>query len=264
MDVKIDKIITDDFEMKYFAFGEGEQPLVIIPGLSLIGVSTFAESVAVAYKELADIYRIYVIDRKENIPDEYSVFDMAEDYAAALKKLDIKDAYIFGTSQGGMISQVIAVRYPELVKKLVLGSTVSSIGDVSAVEPLKTWLHLAEEGNVHDLNLAFAENVYSEATFQRFIKAIKAMDKMVTEEDIHRFIILLKGMNGFDITDKLGEIKCPAFVIGSKKDRLFSLERMSDLAERIGAESFFYDDYGHAVYDEAPDYKAKLREFFEK
>ena len=50
---------------------------------------------------------------------------MALDIAAAMDTLGIKNADIFGVSQGGMIAQYLAIDRPDLVNKLVLAVTLS-------------------------------------------------------------------------------------------------------------------------------------------
>ena len=262
MGVQIKKVITEDFSMKYCTFGNGPKPLIMVPGLSLISTMIFADATETAYKELLDEFTIYLMDRREDMPEVYTIYDMARDTVAAVKELGIENAYFFGTSQGGMIIQVIAIEHPELVKKMVIGSSVPSVKDLSAASALGRWIALAEEGDIHELNLAFAEEVYSEETFRRFKKAISAMDKMVTQEDLRRFIVLSKGIKGFDVTSQLEKITCPVLMIGSKKDRVFDWNSMKNTADTFGWDSFFYEEYSHCVYDEAPDFKTRLKDFF--
>ena len=238
MGVQIKKVITEDFSMKYCTFGNGPKPLIMVPGLSLISTMIFADATEAAYKELLDEFTIYLMDRREDMPEVYTIYDMARDTVAAVKELGIENAYFFGTSQGGMIIQVIAIEHPELVKKMVIGSSVPSVKDLSA------------------------EEVYSEETFRRFKKAISAMDKMVTQEDLRRFIVLSKGIKGFDVTSQLEKITCPVLMIGSKKDRVFDWNSMKNTADTFGWDSFFYEEYSHCVYDEAPDFKTRLKDFF--
>ena len=91
---------------------------------------------------------------------------------------------------------------------------------------------------------------------------MSAMDKMVKPEDLKRFITLSKGIIGFNVLDDLKKIQCPVLVIGSKQDHVFNWERIKQTADVLGCESYFYEEYSHCVYDEAPDYKARLKAFF--
>ena len=262
MAIEIKKIVTDDFSMKYCTFGEGPEILVMIPGLSLLSTMMFADTTAIAYKELLQDYTIYLFDRREDMPDVYTISDMARDTYMAVKSLGIEKANFFGTSQGGMIIQVMAIEHPELFKKMVLGSTVSSVMDDDYIYALGEWLELAEAGDIHGLNMSFSEKAYSADTFKRIKRAMSAMDKMVKPEDLKRFITLSKGIIGFNVLDDLKKIQCPVLVIGSKQDHVFNWERIKQTADVLGCESYFYEEYSHCVYDEAPDYKARLKAFF--
>ena len=51
-------------------------------------------------------------------------FSMADDVAALLKYLKIDSADIFGYSMGGVIAWQLAIRHPQLVRKLVIVSSV--------------------------------------------------------------------------------------------------------------------------------------------
>ncbi len=53
----------------------------------------------------------------------YGLVDLAEDAAALIQALGYERAHVFGTSLGGVIAQVLAVRHPQRVDRLVLSST---------------------------------------------------------------------------------------------------------------------------------------------
>ena len=263
MAIETKTVESDEMKMKYFSFGSGSKKLVIIPGLSIVSVMNFADSIAEAYNIFADAYQVFVFDRREDMPNPYTIHDMAEDTAKAMKELDIKDACLFGTSQGGMIVQAIAIHHPELVAKIALGSTVSRIGDLKEEVALGKWLELAKEKKAEELNMAVSEFIYSKETFEQFKAALISMGKMITDRDIERFIILAEGTGNMDLTEKLSSVRCPAFVVASEDDAVFDAGRMKETAKILGCESYFYKGFGHVVYDEAPDFKERLLRFFE-
>ena len=118
---------TKNFEMDYLQFGSGAKTLVIIPGLSIKSVLLSAESIENAYACFAQDYTVYLFDRKKDTGRRYKIKQMARDSIAAIHALGLKDIYLFGTSQGGMICQFIAAFEPFLVKKMILASTTSSL-----------------------------------------------------------------------------------------------------------------------------------------
>ena len=50
----------------------------------------------------------------------YTLYDMADDVAMLIDQLGIEKTYILGASMGGMISQIVAAKYPEKVEKVGL------------------------------------------------------------------------------------------------------------------------------------------------
>ena len=111
--------------MDYAVFGYGSRPLVIIPGLSLRDVRGAGLGLAYTYRRFMREFRIYVIDKKNDVPQGYSVKDIADDTVAAMRSLGIDRADVYGVSLGGMVAQYIAVNYPEAVNRLILGVTTS-------------------------------------------------------------------------------------------------------------------------------------------
>ncbi len=55
----------------------------------------------------------------------YSLEQLAEDFHALLRGLGIERTHFVGLSMGGMIGQVFALKYPEMVQSLVLCDTTS-------------------------------------------------------------------------------------------------------------------------------------------
>ena len=265
--IEIETVKTDEFSMDYFRFGQGERTLVILPGLSVQSVMGSADAVAEAYQLLTDAFTIYLFDRRADLPAVYSVYDMARDTAEAIRTLGLEDVCLFGTSQGGMIAMDIAIEYPDLVQKLVLGSTSACVTE-EQFRTIDTWIDLAEAGNAADLYLAFGEAIYPQELFEQSRDLLLAAAETVTDEELERFVTLAEGMAGFDVSNDLQEIACPVLAIGSLDDQVLGAEATMQIAERMSElpnfEVYMYDGYGHAAYDTAPDYKERLMEFFTK
>ncbi len=263
MSIKTEKVITAGFEMRYFKFGTGDKRMVVLPGLGVKSVMGSAKSIASAYSLMKDDYTVYVFDRRTVCPEGYTIQDMADDTAKVFDALGIKDAYLFGVSQGGMIAQCIAISRPELVCKLGLCSTVSKITEENS-RIIENWIKVAKKGNEYDLNKSICEAVYSDEFCEKFGNIIMQLMSGATKEDINRFVILAEGCRSFDVCKKLNRITCPVFVAGTKKDKIFSADEFVFTAKQTKAQLYVYDDFGHAVYDEAPDFLERLKTFFDE
>ena len=265
--IPIERVECQDFAMEFFRFGTGARTLVILPGLSVQSVMGSADAVAQAYDALAQDYTIYLFDRRETLPDVYSVEEMARDTAEAMKALGLKDTYLFGASQGAMMALVIAIEYPELVKKLVLGSTSAHVLP-EQFRSIERWIALAEANDPVGLYLSFGEKIYPPAVFAQFREALISAGKTVTEEELRRFVILARGIEGFDVSNRVAEIRCPVLAIGVFEDEVLDADATMEIAEKLDLKPDFrlylYTGYGHAAFDTAPDYRERIKRFFEE
>ena len=260
--MRIDTIKTESFSMDYCRFGRGRETLVIVPGLSVQSVLGFAEAIAEAYQALADDFTIFVLDRRNEMPTAYSVPEMAHDTAMAIQALELGRVCLFGASQGGMIAMKIAADHPELVKRLVLGSTSAQVTEARYRQVFEGWADMARAGDAAALYLAFGEAIYPAPVFEQSRQLLLDAAKTVTEGELRRFAIQTEGMRGSDIREDLEKIACPVLVMGSKDDKVVSGEASEQIAERIqDRELYMYDGYGHAVYDLAPDYRERMKRF---
>jgi len=260
--MKTETIETQGIRMRYASFGEGPQTLIIIPGLSIGHVTDFAAAVEKMYRPYIQGYTVYLIDRRDNIYPGYSVRDMADDTATVMKALGIENADLFGASQGGMIVMYLAALYPELVRRIVLGSTAAEIGPESAVV-VETWSRLARADDRRGLSVSFTEYLYSEATRKALGEGVYASAAGYTAEQLAHFIICDESLLSCKVYEVLDHIACPALVIGCKGDRVFGPEPSERIAQRIRGGLYLYGpEYGHAVFDEAPDYVSRVMAFF--
>ncbi len=260
-DMRIGTVDTGAFTMDYCVFGQGQRTLVILPGLSVQRVMGSAEAIAAAYQPLSEEFTVYVFERRNELPDSCSVRDMASDTAEAIRSLGLGPVCLFGASQGGMMAMVMAIEYPELVERLILGSTSARVAEGQG-QAVEDWIRLARSGDAEALYLAFGEALYPEDVFEQSRTLLTDAAKTVTDEDLRRFIILAEAIRGFDVQEDLARVACPTLVIGSMTDRVLGAEASTQIAERVkDCELYMYEGYGHAVYDLAPDYKERMLRF---
>lgn len=253
----------DDISIDYARFGNGEKTLVMIPGLNLRGVKGAALPLAYMYRAFANDYTIYVFDRRTDVPDGFTVKDIADDTARAMKALGIEKATVFGVSQGGMIAQYLALDYPELVNKLVLAVTLSRTNE-TVKTVIENWIELAENGKLSSVVLDMMSKMYSDAYLKKYGFMIPLVAKFTKMTDPKRFISLAKACLTCDTYERLGEIKCPAFVIGGSEDKIVTAEASREIAEKLGCELYMCEGYGHAAYEEVKDFNGRVLSFINK
>lgn len=266
MSIQIETVRTERFSMNYFRFGRGGKTLVILPGLSIQSVMGAADAVAAAYQSLEDSYTIYVFDRRAELPSPYTVRDMARDTAEAFAALGLRKVCLFGASQGGMIALVLAIEHPELVGKMVLGSSSAHVQQAQ-YRVIEDWVRLAKAGDREGLYLAFGREIYPPEVFNQYRDTLIAAAATVTDAELSRFIILAEGIKDFNVSDELEKIRCPVLALGVYEDAVLDSDATMEIAEKLDDRPDFrlylYVGYGHAAFDTAPDYRQRILSFFE-
>lgn len=246
--------------MDCVCFGRGKKPLIILPGLSFQKVKSAAYLLVYMYRIFAKKYTVYVFDKKEVIPDGYTIKNMADDMASAMGQLHIESADIFGVSQGGMIAQYLAIDYPQSVNKAVLAVTASKSNETMK-KVINEWIRMAEQKEYRTFVIDMFEKMYSQAYLEKYKWLFPIISCIGKPKDFSRFIALAKSCFTCNCYDELQNISCPVFVIGGRQDAVVTAGASEEIAERLGCKIYMYDDLGHAVYDEAADFNKRVYQF---
>lgn len=261
--VRIAEVRTKTFVMDYAVFGSGEKSFVILPGVSLHSLMQSANAVAAAYRDFAADFTVYLFDRRRELQTGFTVEEMADDTAEAMKTLGISGAYVFGASQGGMMAQLIAAKYPELVTKAVLGSCFAH-GTDEVDRAFERLAALSRAEKTAELNREFRELVYSPDFLDKYAAVFEMTENEATQAELAGFAAQLEACVGFDSREFIKNISCPVLVLGGGEDRVMPVRCVRELAQFVNAELYIYPEGAHAVYDEAPDYKQRVYNFFKK
>lgn len=250
----------DDVEMRYISFGHGSKKLVMIPGLGdgLRSVKGMALPFAFMYREFVNEYEVFIFSRKNELEDGYTTRDMARDTANAMQQLGIENADIIGVSQGGMIAQYLAIDYPHLIHKLVLVVTLARQNDI-VQNVIPKWIDMAQKNDYEKLMVDNFEMMYTEEYLEKYRKLYPIVTKVGKPKDFQRFLIMANACLTHDAYDELGKISASTYVIGAKEDRVVGAEGSVEIANAIkGARLHMYEGIGHAAYEEADDFTARV------
>ena len=247
----------------YIRFGSGPGTLVMIPGVGdgLKTVKGMALPFAFLYRSLARDFTVYVFSRRRVLTEGMTTRDMAEDLNRAMEALGLSSVALAGVSQGGMISQWLAIDHPDKVGKLVLVVTLSrpnpTVRDVIA-----RWIGMAERGDYQGIMLDTAERSYSERRLKQSRLEYRLLGSIGKPKSFDRFRIQAASCVTHDAFDLLDCISCPTLVIGGKEDRIVTGQASVEIAGRIpDCRLFLYDGLGHGLYEEAPDFLQRVADF---
>ncbi|THB73010.1 MAG: alpha/beta hydrolase [Gammaproteobacteria bacterium] len=247
---------TGEVELYYEMLGSGEESIVFLNGV-MMNTDTWA----IQTRELKDKYNIVVSDfrgqGKSSKPDMPYTFEMhADDLKQLLDGLGIKKAHFVGTSYGAEVGMHFALRYPALVKSLVLATAVSE-SDALLKHKIETWkvaakhaLELGEQSK-YDFFLSCAPLNFSSMFIEKhpdFIHERATSIAKFSDEWFTAFIRLCECFQSLDITGQLHKINVPSLIIAAEYDDLKTVRYSSILSNEIpNSESVIVMNAGHSM-----------------
>ncbi len=208
----------------------GDGPPIIFSHGFLMDREMFAPQAAA----LAPEFRVIAWDERgfgetEFDGKPFTYWDSARDCLALLDHLGIEQAVLGGMSQGGFLSLRAALLAPARVRALVLIDTQSGVENPELLPAYRqmqeTWLQV---GPVPELAQAIADliiaapdvtPIWIEKWQQLPRESMREPGNTLFERD--------------DITDRVGEIACPAIVFHGTEDRSVEMHLAEDLSERL-------------------------------
>ncbi|WP_104045066.1 alpha/beta fold hydrolase [Arthrobacter sp. ZGTC412] len=184
------------------------------------------------------------------VPDNIEA--MADDAYTFIKALGFKRIDVFSFSLGGMIAQDLALKHPDLVRKLVLTGTGPRGGKgIDKVVGTTYWNILRATLTRSDPKefLFFNRNATGKPAAKAFIKRLQERtidrDKPISTR---AFQTQLKAIQAFgrSAPSDLSTLTHPTLIANGDNDRMVPSALSTDLHRRIkGSELFIYPDSGH-------------------
>ncbi len=257
------KFPIDNTYIHCVKFGEGSKNLVVVSGISLRGFEGFGAAIAARYRENFADYSCYVFDRKIKLKRDCTIEDLAEDLYRVLKSISISSAKFLGVSQGGMITLALALRHPEMVEAMVIGSSAAWSTPISRA----TWVEsrgYLNSGDIYNFNKNLYKHIYSDKFLNDNAGALERIYGLGNQEQAERFIALIDAIDMFDVRETVYNIQCPSLIMGAENDKIFGLEASVELSHLLNCKLHVCKAQAHSAYDEDETYLEIVRDFFDK
>lgn len=193
-------------------------------------------------------------------PGPYTLDELVDDAARVLREWGRGPVMFVGLSMGGMVAQGLAIRYPELVRGLLLANTTAQYP--------KTAQPLWDEGIAAVAAGGIA--AIAEAMMARFLSAefrsarpaaTAALRERLLRTDAAGYIATCQAIRRVNWLDELGRIACPTAVLAGGRDEAAPVAMGRAIAERIAGASFeVFDEGAHLSVAEQPQrFEAAVR-----
>ncbi len=255
-----------DGTMDYIRFGSGKKTLIMLPGLgdSLRSIKGTALPVALVYRRFAKDYTVYSFSRKYPLRDGCTTRDLAADQIEAMDQLGITKTDLIGVSMGGMLSQQLAINYPERIGKLVLVVTAAEPNPLMQ-EAVHEWLDCAKRNDHTAMMESNLHRIYSEAYCRRNKWLVPILSLLTKPKSYDRFFTQAHACLTHNTASQLGEVQAKTLVIGGEMDNTLGGDPSRAIAAAIpGATLKMYPHGGHGLYDEEKDFQKVILDFLLK
>lgn len=239
------------------SFGEGP-PVLLIAGQGMTTDGWWS-----TIPVLSRSFRVIAFDNRDTgdssrVPWPYSVAQKAADAVAVLDDAGEERAHVYGISLGSLVAQEVALRYPERVRALVLGS--SSAGGFAAFKPpptssAQTFLLRAGAMSPEEAEWAAVPYTYAERTRRLHAERIGTdiAHRMSSPPEPLAYLHQGAAVASHDAYERLNQISAATLVVHGEQDVFIPPANALVLAERIpGSELKLWPDAGHMYIVDEP------------
>ncbi len=205
---------------------------------------------------LAAHHRVIAVDlrgfgqsAKPAAPGSYKLDRFADDLIGLIEALGIAPVHYVGTSLGGYIGQVIALRRPDLLRSLALCHT-ASVSSIPARVRQSRLRALADKSMMHYAHLVAGQALAAHirpAVHEWFCEMLAENDRAAYRQ------VFEEALGRFDLRKQVGAIRLPTLVLIGELDRVIPPAGGRQTARLIpGARVVAIRGVGHASYVEQP------------
>lgn len=236
----------------YEVHGEGE-PVIFGNGIFSNTLGWVNQLPEFSKKYQVILYDMRGQGQSDKPNSKYSFELHAKDQKALLNELGISKVHHVGISYGAELGLVFTLRYPEMVKSLVVCSAVSHI-DTLLHYMCELWRYACVRA---DPEMFFHSTVplnFGETFIREQTAILEAAKQRYVGLNYPALVRLIDAFLELDVTDQLSQIKAPTCIIAGAKDILKPAHPYSHIIhERIhNSEMVIVNDSGHAITFEKP------------
>lgn len=232
----VQRTLVDNSFIGYRIFGSG-QDLVLIAGqdatMSYWGTQLLAD--------LSRHYRVIMLDNPGvgystyAGPQPMTIESLAQIIGDFLTVLDVKKATVLGWGMGGEIALVIAIRFPEVLSRLVLvGSSAGGASAVAPAENVSSIMGSSSSTLKQRIDLMFLPET-NQTIIGSYISDIELLgDLEITNQAIAEQAQAQKMyLSDNFVVSNLGNITIPVLIMDGSQDLLFPVQNANNLAASL-------------------------------
>jgi len=182
----------------------------------------------------------------------YAIDALVDDAARLIREWGRGPVVFIGLSMGGMVAQGLAVRYPALVRAVVLANTSAQYPE-AARAVFQQRIAAVQGGGMAAIVDSVLERYFSAAFRAARPDVVAAYRAVVLRSDPAGYAACCAAVADVDWLERLRQVACPALVIAGALDVGAPVAMAQAIAERIaGSELLVLDETAHLSVVEQP------------
>jgi 3-oxoadipate enol-lactonase len=260
------KITVNGISVNYTLEGPASGPVITMSNSLASNLSMWDPQMPV----LTSRYRVLRYDTRGHGGTDapagpYSLDELTEDVRALLQALGITRTHFIGLSMGGMIGQIMAIKYPQLLQSVVLCDTMSRV----PTEAKPMWEERIHTAETHGMEALVEPTIARWFTAPFRDQRPDVMDKvrtMIRTTPPRGYAGCCSAIAALNLTDRLPEITLPTLIIVGEDDPGTPVAASRVIHEQIkGSELVILKSAAHLSNLEQPEaFNQALTAFLQK
>jgi 3-oxoadipate enol-lactonase len=199
--------------------------------------------------------------KSQAVPGPYTMAALAEDAAALIAQEARQPVHFVGISMGGMVAQALAVRYPQMIRSIVVANSASHYDDKIRAR-WQERIRLVQQGGTEAVADYVMERYFTPEfradTVNGGQARVAAARARLVATDAQAYLASCEAIAGIDFRSSNGLIHCPSLVLAGLRDESTPPALSRAIAIAISGAQLSMLDTAHLSAVEQPLSFAKL------
>nr|WP_316651365.1 3-oxoadipate enol-lactonase [uncultured Gellertiella sp.] len=190
----------------------------------------------------------------------FSIDTLADDLIALTEHLEFKKSIFCGLSVGGLVVQALALKRPDLVRKLILSNTAAKVGDTD------TWnarIEAVRKGGLASISGSVMTRWFTEDFRESRAADVDGYRLMLERQSVEGYVRTAEAIRDADYRAGVKDMVLPVLCLAGDRDQSVPAAIVQDTADIIEGSAFeVIEQCGHMPSIEQPEQLAALIEDF--
>lgn len=186
----------------------------------------------------------------------FTIDTLADDAIALVEHLRLRQPILCGISVGGLVMQAVAVKRPDLAKKLIVCNSAAKLGNV------ETWngrIDAIKNGGLAAVSQATTERWFTPDFRSARPADVSGYRLMVERQDAASHIRTAEAIRDADYRGQVKNLTLPSLFLAGDQDASVAMQAVEDTADLVEGSAYeMIENCGHMTPVEQPEQLAAL------